>query len=308
MDRQDMDHERSRSARPVRAMLATDGSPDAQAAAGCLARIPFSAGASVLVLSVVTIPPSPITFPGLEELKQSLLGDGRRACQEAAAALAPRWRDVEIRVVDGDAREQILKTAEEWRPDLAVLGHRGLGGLERFLLGSVALAAARHLTCSVLVVPEASRARAGSASMRKIVVGVDGSDESRRAIAFIESLDLAPESEVLLVAVAESVLVPASLPATAREALRALAAETAEQRRASLRDMLGGAVGRLGARARVQTSTVLGDPASRLVEAAAGADLLAVGSRGLGPVRRLLLGSVSERVLNRAPCPVLVVK
>ena len=51
-----------------------------------------------------------------------------------------------------------------------------------------------------------------------------------------------------------------------------------------------------------------GDPARRLLERAAAADLLVVGSRGLGAVRRLLLGTVSEKVLQHAPCPVLIVK
>jgi nucleotide-binding universal stress UspA family protein len=52
----------------------------------------------------------------------------------------------------------------------------------------------------------------------------------------------------------------------------------------------------------------VGDPARALLEQAAAADLLAVGSRGLGAVRRVLLGSVSEKVLQHAPCPVLVVR
>ena len=122
------------------------------------------------------------------------------------------------------------------------------------------------------------------------------------------ALAIEPDVEVDAVAVAESPLVPASLPFSAREAFRSLVAEVDEQERARLRDVLARATGRVSERARVHTHTPAGDPARALLERAADADLLVVGSRGLGAVRRLLLGTVSEKVLQHAPCPVLIVK
>lgn len=255
-----------------------------------------------MVLSVVTIPPSPITFPGLEELQRSLLADGRRACDEAADILRSRWPAVEVSVVDGDPREQILREAENWRPDLAVLGRRGLGGLERLLLGSISLTAARHLSCSVLIPHGQPRA------IRRIVVGVDGSDPSRRAVEFVAALDLEPDVHVHVVAVAEALLIPSSLPLAAREAFRSLVATVDEGQQARLREVLSQATRTLGTRARLHTHTPVGDPARQLLERAAAADLVVVASRGLGAVRRLLLGTVSEKVLQHAPCPVLIVK
>jgi nucleotide-binding universal stress UspA family protein len=290
-----------RRPRHLRVLLATDGSADARAAAECLARFPLPPSSVPLVLSVVTIPPSPISFPGLEDLKQSLLADGRRACEEAADVLRPRWPAVEVRVAEGEPREQILKTAKTWRPHLAVLGRRGLGGFERMLLGSVSLTAARHLACPVLVVQGPAR------PIQRIVVGVDGSEESLRAVNFVESLPLGPDVEVHLVAVAE-LLVPASLSFAAREALRPDLAEEYGRRQASPRDVLIRAANRWRGRPGVHTHTPVGDPAGQLLEMAATADLVVVGSRGLGAVRRLLLGTVSEKVLQHAPCSVLIVK
>ena len=60
---------------------------------------------------------------------------------------------------------------------------------------------------------------------------------------------------------------------------------------------------------RVTRSTPTGDPAETIVATAAGngSDLVVVGSRGFG-MKRLLLGSVSEKVLHHAGCPVLIVK
>ena len=287
--------------RHLRVLLATDGSADARAAAECLARFPLPPSSVPLVLSVVTIPPSPISFPGLEDLKQSLLADGRRACEEASDVLRPRWPAVQDRVAEGDPREQILKTAKTWRPHLAVFGRRGLGGFERMLLGSVSLTAARRLACSVLVVQGPTR------PIQRIVVGVDGSEESSRAVNFVESLPLGPDVEVHLVAVVEP-LVPTSLSFAAREALRPDLAEEYGRRQGNLRDVLIRAANRWRGRPGVHTHTPVGDPARQLLEMAATADLVVVGSRGLGAVRRLLLGTVSEKVLQHALCPVLIVK
>jgi nucleotide-binding universal stress UspA family protein len=62
--------------------------------------------------------------------------------------------------------------------------------------------------------------------------------------------------------------------------------------------------------AHVETSTAHGDPAAVLCERAGelGADVVVVGSRGHGAIRRALLGSVSTYVVHNAPCPVLVVR
>ena len=287
---------------PLRVLLATDGSPDARDAAQWLGRFPLAPGSTILVFSAVTIPPSPITFPGLEELQRSLLADGRRACDEAVDLLRSRWPAIEVSVVAGEAREQILRAAETWKPDLAVLGRRGLGGLERLLLGSVSLAAARHLPCSIFIPHGSPRA------MHRIVVGVDGSEPSRRAVDFVAALALEPDVAIDLVAAAESPLVPSSLPLAAREAFRSLVAEVDEREHARLRDVLSRASRALGGRARVHTHATVGDAARQLLERAEAADLLVVGSRGLGAVRRLLLGTVSEKVLQHAACPVLIVK
>jgi nucleotide-binding universal stress UspA family protein len=65
----------------------------------------------------------------------------------------------------------------------------------------------------------------------------------------------------------------------------------------------------LGAGGRdVTTIEAQGDPGDVIVEAAKDADLAIVGSRGLNPLQRLLLGSVSSKVVHRAECDVLVVR
>jgi nucleotide-binding universal stress UspA family protein len=66
-------------------------------------------------------------------------------------------------------------------------------------------------------------------------------------------------------------------------------------------------LGEKAASVEVERTVVPGGPASSLLDAAEGADLVVVGRRGLGGFGRLLLGSVSEHVARHAPCPVVVV-
>lgn len=60
--------------------------------------------------------------------------------------------EVEIRVIEGEPRTGILRAAEQWQPNLIVLGSHGRKGLDRFLMGSVAESVALRSSCSVLIV------------------------------------------------------------------------------------------------------------------------------------------------------------
>ena len=119
---------------------------------------------------------------------------------------------------------------------------------------------------------------------------------------FVESLPLGPDVEVRPGGsrrIALGSRLP--LPSAAREAFVPQWQRWMSGSQATLREVLIRSAGRLGERAEVHTHTPVGDPARLLLEMAALADLLIVGSRGLGAVRRLLLGSVSEKVLQARP-------
>ncbi len=132
----------------------------------------------------------------------------------------------------------------------------------------------------------------------RIVVGVDGSPAS------VDALKWAIRQAALTGAAVEAVLAwqypmayggyPGSgdidWPANARTALDTALAEAVDSN------------------AAVSRRVVEGHPAQVLIDAAAGADLLVVGSRGRGGFVGMLLGSVSEHVSAHAPCPVLVVR
>ena len=136
--------------------------------------------------------------------------------------------------------------------------------------------------------------------MRTIVVGYDGSEHSDRALE--RAIELADEGAELIV-VSAAGLTRAGGMAGAVE----VDPGEAEQARESL-DKAQGKMQVKGINAR--TIEAHGDPADMIVQQAkeAGAELIAVGTRGLNAAQRALLGSVSTKVVHHAECDVLVVR
>jgi nucleotide-binding universal stress UspA family protein len=135
--------------------------------------------------------------------------------------------------------------------------------------------------------------------MGKIVVGVDGSDRAKRA------LEWAIEEARLRDAVVEAVYAW-SYPYVGT--IPSAMVIDFEQVEANARDTLEAAVGQVDAGdIAVEHALVHGGAAQALVERGQDADLVVVGSRGLGGFTGLLLGSVSHQVTHHAPCPVVVV-
>lgn len=139
--------------------------------------------------------------------------------------------------------------------------------------------------------------------MRRIVVGVDGSEGSRHALRWAAAEARAHDAEL-------EAVVSWQYPAlTTMPAFGVLppAEEMHDEARKGLQEVLDaeglGAGSDLVARATV----VQGPPGATLLEVAEGADLLVVGTRGRGGFTGLLLGSVSQQCVTHAPCPVVVV-
>lgn len=289
----------------MRVLLAIDGSKDAEAATVFLKELPLPPSTAVRIMTVVTFPTFALDVPPVQEFKRTVLDDVRRVVEAARASLAPRGFGIETDVAVGDPKEEIARTAEDWKADLVVLGARGLGRVRRFLLGSVSLAVARHAPCPVLVVKGRGR------KLGSVLVAVDGSDDSSQAVRFLRNLALPRPTKVRLLGVVEPIRYPGSAPRMLRGQLVTMVKELERERRGQLEKALAGAAVQLDDKVRrVTRSTPAGHPADQILATAAAhdADLVVVGARGHGGIARLLLGSVSEKVLRYARCPVLIVK
>jgi nucleotide-binding universal stress UspA family protein len=289
----------------MRIMLATDGSKDARAAAGYLKELPLPPSTTVRIIAAVSLPPLALHVASAPELKRSVIDRARHVVDDARTALAPRGFAIETDVAMGDPRAEIVRQAEEWRADLVVLGARGLGTVKRFLLGSVSDTVTRHARCPVLVV-KGQRRKLGS-----VLVAMDGSEDSFQAVRFLQSLALPRQTKVRLLSVVERLRYPTTAPQAVHGQLVRMLKELEAERRGELDKVLERAAAHLDDKiTRVTRYTPTGDPAEEIVATANDfdTDLVVLGARGLGGMARVLLGSVSEKVLHHARCPVLIVK
>ncbi len=193
------------------------------------------------------------------------------------------------RAVHGAAPESLVGLAGP--DDLLVVGARGLGGFKGLLLGSVSSRVLQLATCPVVVIHESDRDVDGG-----IVVGVDGSDGSDRALAWAADEARRTGRAVHLVAAWQAPLYPAMAVPQVLDALRDATVEQLATIAASA--TLEGI--------EVTTTVATGSAAWALVDHDDAA-MIVVGSRGHGAVAGMVLGSVSRQVVHHATVPVVVV-
>jgi nucleotide-binding universal stress UspA family protein len=214
---------------------------------------------------------------------------------DLAVSFAPGIRDVDVTpLVSATPAAQALLDRSVGAA-LLVVGTRGRGVMRSALLGSVALHCVTHAACPVVVVPPAVLDTRPSP---RVLVGVDGSDGSRVALA--AALDEASWMGAEVEAVATYVAVDywtdlgsVVIPSVIRRLVEEVLAERRDGGKAPVPN--------------VRTEVVEGSPGEVLVHRGQSADLLVVGSRGRGAFRGLLLGSVALHCAMHAPCPVMVV-
>jgi nucleotide-binding universal stress UspA family protein len=142
--------------------------------------------------------------------------------------------------------------------------------------------------------------------MKRIVVGIDGSDESKEALRYALDEARVHRTAVLAVHAWPPPVVP---PDPLRPQLSAYPSLIEEMQQAAerlLEQVVDEVARDHGNGVRIERAAIEGQPVSALLETAREDDLLVVGSRGRGGFARLVLGSVSEQVSRHAPCPVLI--
>jgi nucleotide-binding universal stress UspA family protein len=237
--------------------------------------------------------------------KQVVAGYEENDRGEDARALAEQIveRDGgELKVVHVETRspwDALQALAERGEADLIVLGsthHAAFGSVSP---GSVAEHLLHGARCRLVIAPKGyAELDHTQDRLRVVAVGYDGMAESQAALD--EAATLARKFGASMRVIGVMTPVP---PMGA-----AAAAQAGAEAGPDFQTRLHQAVAELEPELRALPVVEKGDPVEKLLDAAEmGVDLLVLGSRGFGPVMRLLIGSVSSRVIRGAPCPVMVV-
>lgn len=235
------------------------------------------------------------------ETPDKLILDHLRATIEAHRAEGVRVDPVKVRgrsvvqaVLDHAAREQI---------DLIVLGTRGRGSVQHFMLGSITEEIVRRATCDVLTVRVG--AEAAPSAVERILVPLDLAPSSARVLARAKEVAAGYGAAMDVLHVIEPLPFPAVL--TGIMTVYDVVPDVRDQSEEHLRRLVREAPG-----PEVPADLHLedGHPARLIVEQAAeyGTDLIIMGTHGLSGFEHFFLGSVTERVVRTAASPVLVVR
>jgi len=206
----------------------------------------------------------------------------------------------------GNTTEEISRLVNEHHADLVNTATHGRSGLKRFFLGSVTERLMRTLSCPLLVLrgtEEDSPAAPLKFPFKRILVGCDFSSDSDLALKYSISMAQEFEGELHLVHVVE--------PSGYKELFK-MPAEPGERLKQDLLDMIKGKLKSMVPEEALNWVTLhiqllVGKPYAEIIRYAEinDIDLIALGIRGHGMVEDLLVGSTTDRVIRRSPCPVL---
>jgi nucleotide-binding universal stress UspA family protein len=221
--------------------------------------------------------------------------DVHRLASEVEPLLEPLGVPADAVPIDGRSPARVLQElAEAGDVGMLVVGSTHRAGLGRVMPGSVAERLLTGAPCPVAVAPRGYE----PLDIRVIAVGYDGSPEATNALDLAAAIGQAAGATLRVIAVRVQVTTAAGAQA------EAIAAASGAP---DLQSGLHSAVSGLPSDLRALPIFEHGVAARHLLDhAEQGVDLIVLGSRGYGPVRAVLLGSVSATVLGSAPCPVLV--
>ena len=311
----------------MRVLIAYDGSQCADAALDDLTHAGLPKKGEALVMSVAEVwlpPPPPSSYeivetvtsisnlPGLQRKFMAASQAVKDASEMAAKAAEriqtnfPSWK-VKHESVWGSTSWELFAKSEHWKADLIVAGSHGRNMLGRFFLGSISQWLLNEARCSVRV----ARGKLDEPDFPvRLLLALDGSRGSQKALEQVAARNWPAKSEVLVVTVDQplELTVVGNLAPPLRRSV--VSFNKAEHKK--LQRFVDAAARKLkGAGLRAMTDVIDGDPRKVLVQVAEEwrADCIFVGATGwTDRFERFLIGSTAAAVAARAPCSVEVVR
>jgi nucleotide-binding universal stress UspA family protein len=249
----------------------------------------------ITVVSVVPPFEGDLELVGVRDIKTALRQPCEKALSEAGNIARAERALIKTVCEEGEIYERIVDLAEAENCDLIIMGRKGTRHLEKTLVGSVTARVIGHSQRDVLVVPD--NARVG---WKRILVATDGSRYSKvaaeRAIDFAKSYG----GELRVVSVVD---VPSEFYAEAPNAVD----DMIDKAKEFVRDIRVQAES-----AGIKAESFVGEgEAYQIITDLARkqeANIIVMSSHGRTGLKRLLMGSVAEKVIGHAPCPALVVR
>ncbi|MBH0198994.1 MAG: universal stress protein [Nitrospira sp.] len=281
----------------MKAVVGIDGSKYGEWALEWLVKLPFRTVPSVVGVHGLDLQSEPAPFlthpsiSGLEpdagEAAHFLESRAKRVVAETQQRLKGLGLKGTVRVEHEAIANALLKYAG--RNGLVVVGSRGLGTLDRLMMGSVSTAVTLHASCPVLVVKEAAK------PIRRILFATDGSPASEKARQFlIKQFRIQQDTDPVVILLVH-VMPYLRYPVVKEAGEKLLAQETAKLEKAGYRVREFPRVGPAGD----EIMKVVGWEQP---------DLIVTGAKGRSAVTRFLQGSVSIKIVQRSDCSVLVVR
>jgi nucleotide-binding universal stress UspA family protein len=282
-------------------LLADDGSQDAQAAVQLLPTIPHSLKSRILVYRAFNSGQIPL----IPEMERSLERTKTQLCNAGFL--------VETELQLYAPVEGILEWAKVQKPELIVLGAKGLRSTMSILLGGVAQHVVEHADCPVLIV------RAPFKGVHKMLLVTDGSPFSQNTARFLGKFQLTETPDVHVMHVLPPIRPTVTMEPYYGAWQTVYAAYPTVEQEAALRrketkagDALLERTSKLLQRYGLDPTKVLarGDAATEIIDYVHknSIDLIVAGSRGVSQLRGLLMGSVSRKLVHYSDCSVLIVK
>ena len=296
----------------MKALIAIDGSTELALAIETAASLAWPSGSRLEVLTVVPTDAEllggpwsvGVAYAPAEDLRDRLEAETRRSLDGATARLRRSGLDVVARLGQGRAASVIVDIARRMDADLIILGARGHGMIEGALLGSVSAEVVDQAYSAVLVARRPSTGR--------ILIGTDGSEIANSAVAFVGDSGLFSAAETRVVH-ATNLHPDWWLGFTPGDAIFATdafltAVEEGGRYASKVVSIAADALRSTGLR---PSTGVLDGPAAAAIAADArswGADVVVIGTRGNGLLKRLLLGSTARSLLHYADASVLITR
>jgi nucleotide-binding universal stress UspA family protein len=292
------------SSQPLQIQLGVDGSEYSMAAVQMLSDLPLPPGSRMTILGVLTAGQPP--------------GEGmlRAAMENAEKILSQNQVETESVLLYGHVAKELIEYGRKQRPDLMVIGAKGLYATPKILLGGVAHQVVEHARWPVLVVRTPYR------GLRRVLLAADGSQNCRLAAQYLAQFPLPEQTEIQIIHVQALIEEPKvfaqgmgpfaylgpSMPIPIDPAFTYRKAELNKQR---------GRVALAEPRRILETAgrkprgfITDGDPASQILAHSEqqGIDLIVAGSRGLSAIEGWWWGSVSRKLVHYAHSSVLFIR